>query len=62
MEVTKSMTIGQLINKNEKAASALMSYGMSCAKCPSAQAETLEEACMVHGIEVNELLKKLHEI
>ncbi|MDU4891930.1 MAG: DUF1858 domain-containing protein [Clostridium sp.] len=62
MEVTKTMTIGELIRKNEKAASVLMGFGMGCVGCPSAQAETLEEACMVHGLEVDELLKKLHDI
>lgn len=62
MEVTKTMTIGEVIRKNESAASVLMGFGMGCVGCPSAQAETLEEACMVHGIEVDELLKKLHEI
>ena len=62
MEVTKSMTIGEVIRENEKAATVLMSFGMGCVGCPSAQAETLEEACMVHGIEVDELIKKLHEI
>ena len=28
--------------------------------CPASQAETLEEACMVHGIDVEEVLEKLN--
>ncbi len=62
MEVTKTMTIGEVLRKNEKAAEVLMGFGMGCVGCPSAQAETLEEACMVHGLKVDELLKKLHEV
>ena len=38
----------------------LLEAGMHCLGCPSAQAETLEEACMVHGIDVEELLEKLN--
>lgn len=62
MEVTKNMTIGELVRKDERAVEILMNFGMGCVGCPSAQAETLEEACMVHGLEVEELLKKLREI
>lgn len=62
MEVTKTMTIGEIISKNEKVASFLESMGMEGIHGSSTQSETLEEACMVHGIEVDELLKKLHKI
>jgi hybrid cluster-associated redox disulfide protein len=62
MQVTKEMTIGEVIRQNEKAAEVLMGFGMGCVGCPSAQAETLEEACMVHGLEINDLLSKLQAI
>jgi hybrid cluster-associated redox disulfide protein len=62
MQVTKEMTIGEVIRQNEKSAEVLMSFGMGCVGCPSAQAETLEEACMVHGLEINDLLSKLQAI
>ncbi|WP_346848039.1 MULTISPECIES: DUF1858 domain-containing protein [unclassified Clostridium] len=62
MQVTKEMTIGEVIRQNEKAAEVLMSFGMGCVGCPSAQAETLEEACMVHGLEIDDLLSKLQAI
>lgn len=62
MEVNKSMTIGEIISKNEKAVEILMSFGMGCVGCPSAQAESIEEACQVHGLDVNELIEKLKEI
>jgi len=39
-----------------------MSFGMCCVGCPLAQAETLEEACMVHGLEIDDLLSKLQAI
>lgn len=62
MKVNKSMTIGEIISKNEKAIEILMSFGMGCVGCPSAQAESIEEACQVHGLDVNELIEKLKEI
>lgn len=62
MQVTKEMTIGEVIRQNEKAAEVLMNFGMGCVGCPSSQAETLEEACMVHGLEIDDLLSKLQAI
>ena len=57
--IFKDMIIGDILKTNPENASVLLAAGMHCLGCPSSQAETLEEACMVHGIEVNELLKKL---
>lgn len=62
MEITKSMTIGQLISNYELAAPILMRAGMHCLGCPSSQMETLEEACMVHGIDADVLISQLREV
>lgn len=58
--VTKDMTIGELLRKDQGIASLLMNAGMHCVGCPSAQAETLEEASMVHGIDVDALVKDIN--
>jgi hybrid cluster-associated redox disulfide protein len=60
MEIKKNMTIGEVIRTKPEAAGILMSFGMGCIGCPSAQAETLEEAAMVHGIDADELVKALN--
>ncbi len=57
--ITKDMIIGEILKANPDHARVLMEAGMHCLGCPSSQAETLEEACMVHGIDVNELLGRL---
>ena len=62
MTVDKNMTIGQLLMDSELAAPVLMRAGMHCLGCPSSQMETLEEACMVHGIDVDVLVSQLNEI
>lgn len=61
MEIKKDMTIGELLEKAPEKAEVLLNAGMHCLGCPASQAETLEEACEVHGIEVEEILKELNK-
>lgn len=61
MKINKDMTIGEIVRKYPEAIETLMSFGMGCVGWPSAQAETLEEATMVHGFSVDDLLEKLNE-
>lgn len=61
MKYDKNITIGELLEKNPEKAEVLMEAGMHCLGCPASQAETLEEACEVHGIDVNELLEKINK-
>ncbi len=60
MKIEKDITIGQLLEESPEKAEILLAAGMHCLGCPASQAETLEEACMVHGIDVEELLEKLN--
>lgn len=59
--VTKDMIIGELILIDKGIIPILMQAGMHCIGCPSSQGETLEEACMVHGMDVDELLKDIND-
>lgn len=59
---TKDMIIGEILRKNPKSAEVLMKAGMHCLGCPSAQGETLEEAAMVHGLDVEEMLAELNNL
>ena len=61
-QITKDMTIGEMLRTNPAVAPVLMSAGMHCIGCPSAQGETLEEAAMVHGMDVDELLEALNQL
>ena len=58
--VTKDMLIGEIIQMNEKYPEILLEAGMHCLGCPASAGESLEEACAVHGIDVEELLEKLN--
>lgn len=61
MAITKDMIIGDILKVNPNAAEILMRFGMGCIGCPSSQMETLEQAAMVHGLELDDLMKALNE-
>lgn len=61
MNITKDMTIGEVIKNKPSAAEVLASFGMGCVFCPSAQAETVEQAAMVHGLDLNQLMEALNK-
>lgn len=58
--IEKSTTIGKLLELFPEKADILLDAGMHCLGCPASQAETLEEACQVHGIDVDALVEKLN--
>ncbi len=59
--ITKEMTIGDILRVDEGLVPILLETGMHCLGCPSAQAESLEDACMVHGTDVNAIIGKMNE-
>lgn len=59
MEIKKDMLIGEVIRKKPEAIEILLRHGMGCVGCPSSQMESLEEAAMVHGLDLNSLMKDL---
>ncbi len=61
MEISKDMTIGELLEKAPEKAEILLEAGMHCLGCPASQMETIEEACGVHGIDVDEIIEKLNK-
>ena len=60
MEITKNTKIGELLEVAPEKAEILIDCGMHCIGCPASQMETLEEACEVHGIDVEEVIEKLN--
>jgi hybrid cluster-associated redox disulfide protein len=59
--VSKDMLIGEIINVDPGNAAILMAAGMHCVGCPSAAGESLEEACMVHGMDVDDVLATMND-
>ncbi len=60
MQVTKDMTIGELLMMNRSVGAVLMQNGMHCVGCPSAAGETLEEASLVHGMDIDKLIADIN--
>ena len=61
MKFSKDTKIGEIIEKAPEKVDLLLQVGMHCFGCPASQGETLEEACMIHGIDVNDVVDELNE-
>ena len=61
MEITKQTKMGEMIEYDRGIAVVLMESGMHCVGCPASIGESLEEACMVHGLDADEVLTKINE-
>jgi hydrid cluster protein-associated redox disulfide domain len=59
--IERTTKIGELLEKAPEKAEILLNAGMHCLGCPASQAETIEEACEVHGIDVEELLEEINK-
>ena len=61
MKVTKDSIIGDVLDMAPDTAVYFFEIGMHCLGCPSARGESIEQACAVHGTDVDELVAKLNE-
>ncbi len=61
MEITKQTTIGDMLEYDRSIAVVLMQSGMHCVGCPASVGESLEEACMVHGMDSDTVLAQIKE-
>ena len=60
--ITKDTIIGDILDIAPETAPVFLSIGMHCLGCPSSRGETVEQACMVHGVDVDALLEKINSI
>ena len=60
-EITKDMLIGDILEADAGAAMFFFEMGMHCLGCPASRGETVEEACAVHGVDVDSLLQRVNE-
>ena len=61
MEITRQTTIGEILTYDEDIAYILSDCGMHCFGCPASIGETLEAACEVHWLEVDDVLEAIHD-
>lgn len=60
MQITKQSVIGDVLDAAPETAQFFFEIGMHCLGCPSARGESIEAACMVHGTDADELVKKIN--
>ncbi len=61
-QITKDTIIGDILDIAPQTAPVFMSIGMHCLGCPASRGETVEQACMVHGVNVDELLAEINKL
>ncbi len=59
-EITKDSLIGDVLDEDKETAVYFLEMGMHCLGCPASRGESIEEACMVHGVDCNEMIKKIN--
>ena len=60
MKITKDMCIGDVLDMDTGCAKYFFEIGMHCLGCPSARGETVEQACMVHGVDPDEFVEGIN--
>ncbi len=60
-QITKDTIIGDILDIDETTVPIFLEIGMHCLGCPASRGETVEQACAVHGVDVDELVNKINE-
>lgn len=61
-QITKDTIIGDILDIAPQTAPVFMSIGMHCLGCPASRGETVEQACIVHGVDVETLLAEINKL
>ena len=59
--ITKDMTIGDILDADRETVPFFLEMGMHCLGCPASRGESVEEACAVHAVDADELVKKIND-
>lgn len=59
-QITKETIIGDILDMDATTAPFFLEMGMHCLGCPHSRGETVEQACMVHGVDCDELIAKIN--
>ena len=59
--INKKTLIGEIVNRDPETAEVLLGIGMHCLGCPASQAESLEDACAVHGVDPESVIKAIND-
>lgn len=60
-KVTKDMIIADVLKLDRGTVPIFLNSGMHCLGCPSSSGESIEDACAIHGIDADQLIKELND-
>ena len=60
MVVTRETNLGTILDEDPTTAIYFMQIGMHCLGCPASRGENIEQACMVHGVDPDDLIEMLN--
>ena len=60
-EITKDMTIGDILDAERETVPFFLEMGMHCLGCPASRGDSVADACAVHGVDADELVKRINE-
>ena len=60
--ITKDTIIGNILDIAPQTAPIFLSIGMHCLGCPSSRGETVEQACAVHNVDCEALLRAVNDV
>lgn len=60
MTISRQTLIGDILDFDTSTAEYFLAMGMHCLGCPASRNESIEEACMVHGVDADELVEKIN--
>lgn len=59
-QIDKNMTVGDILDMDRETAVYFLNMGMHCLGCPASRGETVEQACMVHGVDADVLVQEIN--
>ncbi len=61
IKVTADTLVGELVNNYPETAEVFYGIGMYCLGCPASQADSVEDACTIHGVDSAAVVQALNE-
>ena len=58
--INEKTLVGEIVRAYPEAIEVLLSKGMHCLGCPASQAESIADACMVHGLNPDEVIEAVN--
>lgn len=61
MQITKDMSIGEVVSKHPETIPVFKIHGMGCFGCGAARFENIEQGAQAHGIDIDTLMRDLND-